>query len=225
MNSTESIQIAQALKESNGLLSVAHYRRELPLFKDVKSMLDDGLIGDIRMAQIRCWQTPASTHHSWRYDPNISGGGLFHDLSPHQIDIMIYFFGAPLNFQGFSSTQTSGSCADIVCGNICFEHNIIFNGSWCFTVAEGSAVDECLIIGSAGSIKFNFFGARGKVVVEKLGSASVTHEYDHPTAIQQPMIEKVTQYFISKGEDTNPCSVHDAIKVMEVMDSFTSRSG
>jgi len=31
------------------------------------------------------------TETNWRIDPSISGGGLFYDLAPHQLDLMYYF--------------------------------------------------------------------------------------------------------------------------------------
>ena len=37
-------------------LTVAHYRRVLPLFLKVKEFIDNRLVGDIRTVQIRTWQ-------------------------------------------------------------------------------------------------------------------------------------------------------------------------
>jgi predicted dehydrogenase len=37
----------------------------------------------------------ANTGNNWRVDPAIAGAGLFYDLAPHQLDIILYFFGNP----------------------------------------------------------------------------------------------------------------------------------
>ena len=42
--------------------------------------------------------------------------------------------------------------------------------------------------------------------------------YQHPTFVQQPMIEQVVQYFLGKAD--NPCPAADAIECMRIMESF-----
>ena len=37
----------------------------------------------------------ANPGRAWRVDKSVAGGGLFNDLSPHQLDLMYYFFGEP----------------------------------------------------------------------------------------------------------------------------------
>ena len=43
-------------------------------------------------------------------------------------------------------------------------------------------------------------------------------EFETPEHIQQPMITKVVNYFLGRGE--NPCSAEDAIASMRVMEGF-----
>ena len=50
------------------------------------------------------------------------------------------------------------------------------------------------------------------------GEKEETFSFQHPEHIQQPMIEKVVNYFLEKKE--NPCSIYEAIKSLEVMESF-----
>jgi predicted dehydrogenase len=75
------------------------------MFLYVKDLLDKQAIGDIRTVQIRMWQSTkpalvADVKHQWRIDPALSGGGYFHDLAPHQLDLMLYYFGEPQNLSG-----------------------------------------------------------------------------------------------------------------------------
>src|SRR5690349_1023523 len=70
-------------------VSVAHYRRGLPIFKKVKSLIHEEAIGNVRLIRLTVLQTKSSkiitkTDDNWRVNPTLSGGGLFHDLSPHQ---------------------------------------------------------------------------------------------------------------------------------------------
>jgi predicted dehydrogenase len=98
------------------------------------------------------------------------------------------------------------------------ENDIVFTGQWCFTVAEGMKEDIVEINGSEGKISFPVFGH--EVRIQK-GDSHEVLSFDPPQHIQQPMIEKIVQYFLGKAE--NPCSAADAIESMKVMDSFTYR--
>lgn len=204
-------------------LSVAHYRREQPLFLKVKSLIDKHIIGDIRFVDLRMLQPQkskviAKTAYNWRMDPNIGGGGLFHDLAPHQLDLMLYFFGEINSFSGIALNQSKQQPVDdLVTGRILFENGVVFNGTWCFTVAEGQQMDVCDIYGSKGKISFPMFGHQ-----VKLTRNGVEEQFDFlPLAhVEQPMIEKVVAYFLDKSK--NPCSGEEALKTMELLDGFTS---
>lgn len=223
-NATEAQQMADAVKQSGLKLTVAHYRRAVPMFLHVKSLLDNNAIGDVRTVQIRMWQSRkpklvADVETNWRVLPEFSGGGYFHDLAPHQLDLMLFYFGEPEYYKGFSLNQSHATSADDhVCGQILFKNNVVVNGSWCFNVAESETTDTCEIIGTKGKITFPFFG---KYVTLKNETEEKTIEFTHPQHIQQPMIEKIVAYF--KGEGPNPCSIDEAIVLMKIMDSFTGK--
>jgi len=223
-NAHEAREMAKAVKQANGHLTVAHYRRALPMFLKVKELLESGTIGEIRTVQIRMWKTSkpdlvANTETNWRVNPELSGGGYFHDLAPHQLDLMLFYFGEPERYHGFSLNQSGLTPADDhVCGQILFKNKVVVNGSWCFNVAESEATDTCEIIGTKGKITFPFFG---KYVTLKTETGEETTEFTHPQHIQQPMIEKIVNYF--KGEGPNPCSIEEAIVLMKIMDSFTGK--
>ena len=46
-NAAEAQQMAEAVKQGNSKLVVAHYRRAVPMFLHVKKLLDDNAIGDV----------------------------------------------------------------------------------------------------------------------------------------------------------------------------------
>jgi predicted dehydrogenase len=223
-NAAEARQMAQAVKEFEGKLTVAHYRRALPMFLKVKELLESKAIGDIRTVQIRMWKTAApdliaDSETNWRVNPELSGGGYFHDLAPHQLDLMLFYFGEPEKYQGFSLNQSGLSPADDhVCGEILFKNNVVVNGSWCFNVAESESTDTCEVIGTKGRIKFPFFGTYINILNE---NGEETLNFTHPEHIQQPMITKIVAYF--KDEGPNPCSIDEAIVLMDMMDAFTGK--
>jgi predicted dehydrogenase len=221
-NAAEARAMAAAVKQSNAKLTVAHYRRAVPMFLKVKELLDTQTVGDVRTVQIRMWQSRkpmliADTATNWRVLPEFSGGGYFHDLAPHQLDLMLYFFGEPEKYHGFSLNQSAATPADDhVCGEILFKNKVVVNGSWCFNVAESLTTDTCEIIGTKGRITFPFFG---NYVSWKTDTEEETITFQHPQHIQQPMIEKIVAYF--KNEGPNPCSIDEAVVLMEIIDAFT----
>jgi predicted dehydrogenase len=226
VNASGAENMMNASRATATKLSVAHYRREQPLFKKVKSLIENGAIGTVRLANLQFLQTPQTNGKesvvNWRVDPMIAGGGLFHDLSPHQLDLMIYFFGVPVKACGIALNQAGLYIADdAVTGHIKFESGVLFNGLWCFTVPPQMATDACEIIGSEGTIRFSIF-KHDDVVLNRNGEIEV-FRFSALQHVQQPMIESVVRYFID--EATNPCSAEAGIQTMRMIDIFTKNNG
>jgi predicted dehydrogenase len=218
LNAVQAEQISTAIKNVNGKLTVAHYRRALPMFLFVKKLLEEKTIGEVRFISAELFGTQPAAD-SWRVNPAISGGGIFHDLAPHLLDLLIYYFGTPLHHRGYSLNQSNTTPADdIVSGQILFGGNILFSGTWNFSSAQSETKERCRIVGTTGSISFSLFG--NDVVVRK-GADEQPHYFERLNHIQHPMIEQVVKYF--QGTNPNPCSLEEAIIVSEIMDSFTDK--
>ncbi|MEJ6982332.1 Gfo/Idh/MocA family oxidoreductase [Pedobacter sp. P351] len=217
------LSMIEASEKNDAKLTVAHYRRALPMFQKVKELISE--IGDVRFVQIQFLQPAqsnlvANSEVNWRTDPSVSGGGLFHDMAPHHIDLMLYFFGDPVQVSGYSANQAKHSQADdIVSGELTFKNNIICKGLWCFNVPHSETKDLCEIVGSKGKVVFPFHGNFCQFI--KDGEAK-TFDFIHPQHIQQPMIEEVVKYFCGET-DLNPCDPGEGAKVTRIMDIFTKR--
>ncbi|MEN9686796.1 MAG: hypothetical protein RLZZ28_2582 [Bacteroidota bacterium] len=214
-------RMLDAAQRNSGKLSIAHYRRALPMFLKIKELITVREIGEIRTVRISMLQPNKSgliteTADNWRVNPAIAGAGLFYDLAPHQLDLVMYFFGHPRHAFGFSANQAGFyEAEDIVSGLMELPEKILFNGHWCYTVGEGIEEDLFEIIGSKGKICFPVFGQT--ITIQQGSSTEVLH-FEHPEHIQQPMIEKIVGYFLGKTE--NPCSAKEAMESMRVMESF-----
>ncbi len=217
-------RILNAAKEKNIKLSIAHYRREQPLFKKIKQLLSENIIGEVRFAKLQFYRKSLSSSDllipktAWRVNPALSGGGLFHDLAPHQLDLMCYFFGPVEKACGFAVNQSGLYKADdIVSGTILFQSGVLFNGLWCFSVAAEEAADQCEIVGSEGKISFTVFEHK-KITITKNGNTDII-PFEPLQHVQQPLIEKVVAYFLDQG--ANPCSGEDGVTAMQLMEKFT----
>lgn len=223
LNYQSALNMATAAADCNGLLTVAHYRRQWPLFIKLKQLLHENVIGEVRLVRLEFYAPPLSSgqlkieKNAWRVDPAIPGGGLFHDLAPHQLDLMLYFFGAAKQVSGIATNQAAIYGADdLVTGNILFTNGIVFSGTWCFSAAAQR--DHCEIVGSEGSISFSFFNGN-YIQVNNRGETS-SYQFEQLQHVQQPMIEQVVQYF--GGEAPNPCTGKEGATVMRWMEAFTS---
>ena len=224
-NGDEARQLMEAADASQQKVCVAHYRRRLPLFMRINQMLQSGELGQPRHISLLFIQPDmdpliASSEEYWRVIPDISGGGIFHDLAPHQLDLMLQYFGAPEVIQGFSLKRISkGTCDDCVSGQMRFKNDVLFQGHWDFASADGTVKDSCKITCDQGTITFSFFRSTSLLIKGKSGIE--TSNYEPPQHIQQPMIEAVNAYFLGEGE--NPCDASTGVNVMEMIDAFVSK--
>jgi len=223
LNIASCKRMIDCVNSTKGKLSVAHYRRALPMFLTIKKMIAENKIGRVKLIQLNMLQphqSPiiANSEKNWRVDPAIAGGGLFYDLAPHQLDIITFIFGNYINCSGIAANQAKlYEAEDAVVGYIELPNNILFTGNWCFTVPENMKEDECKIIGEKGSLRFPFFCNTLEMITDK---GKEEFSFKHPAHIQQPMIDKVVQYFL--GNEPNPCSLEDALVSLEIMEKFAN---
>jgi predicted dehydrogenase len=222
-----SVECMMAMeKKYGGKVSVAHYRRGLPLFNKIKQLLEENAIGKVKLVLLKTLQPSVSkiitqTKDNWRINPEISGGGLFHDLSPHQLDILYWLFGRPQHVNIQTANQGKNyNAPDLTMVQLAFDNDIYFDGVWNFNIAESATVDSCEIIGDKGSICFSFF--RVSKIELKTDAGTQILELEYPLHIQQPHIANVAKFF--RGETENPCSLEEAFVTMQIMDKAVLQS-
>ena len=226
LNASSCERMISLEREYKGAVSVAHYRRGLPLFHRIKSQIKNNAIGQVRLIHMRVLQPPKSkivtqTADNWRVNPEISGGGLFHDLSPHQLDIVYWIFGEPSKVSGRSINQSQRyNAADLTVLEAEFEQDVYLNSIWAFNVAESAEDEYCEIIGEKGKMRFAFF--RKSTLDITTGNGTEFLEFDFPEHIQQPMSDNVVKFF--RGEGPNPCSLEEALITIRMMDATRNRT-
>jgi predicted dehydrogenase len=194
-----------AICEEAGVpLYVAYYRRALPHFLKIKALMESGAIGDIRTVHINLKQVLkpnliVNLDNNWRVNPEIAGGGYFFDLASHQLDLLDFFFGPVTKANGFSSNQAKAYHAeDIVTGSFVFENGVLGTGNWCFTTSKSAEIDEIIIYGSKGLIRFEIFG-KGEFILESDNAKQLHYQIDLPKHIQQPLIQSIVEDLLGTG--------------------------
>jgi predicted dehydrogenase len=200
----ECLQMIDACKLAGVPLFVAYYRRKLPHFLKIKELLEHGDIGEIRTVHINLKQvlTPnlvSQTETNWRVIPEIAGGGYFYDLASHQLDLLDFFFGKITHIAGFSTNQAQAYLAeDLVTGSFVFENGVMGTGNWCFTSSAASEIDEIVIDGSKGQIRFSTFG-EGAFALLRPNQNPLHFHLELPMHIQRPLIQSIVEELLGKG--------------------------
>ena len=224
-NYEECAEINRLAREAGVPVFVAYYRRTLPYFVALKKLIDDKVIGEIRLINIALhWQpydeeVGDNPQPRWRVFPEISGGGHFHDLASHQFDFLEYAFGPIKYAKGIARNQAGMYPADdIVVANFEFENGIPGNGSWCFTINKEQRIDQSQIIGSKGKILFSFFESS----MIRVETEDGIQEYDvpYPPHVQQPLLETIVQELREEGKC--PSTGETGARANLIMDWITS---
>ena len=96
INYHEAKELVNLAKQKNSMLSVFQNRRFDRDYLQVKSVLENRILGEIKEVEIRFdrYRTePSSKEH--KENPNLPGSGALHDLGSHLIDQAVQLFGQP----------------------------------------------------------------------------------------------------------------------------------
>ncbi|TGX52440.1 oxidoreductase [Sphingomonas gei] len=111
-NTVAEAEALTALAEAQGkVLSVFHNRRWDSDFLTLRTLLDQGSLGDITLYEARWDRFRPGLRGNWHEDAGPGGGNLI-DLGPHLIDQALALFGPPEWVTGDLIAQRQGSLVD-----------------------------------------------------------------------------------------------------------------
>ncbi len=205
---------------------VAYYRRYLPYFKRVKEIIQAGTIGEILSVQVRfsCpprdLDTALGEDKPWRLIPDISGGGYFYDLAPHQLDLLQDLFGVIIQAKGICSNRSGlYDPEDSVSACFMFESGLPGSGSWCFTGHKSATEDRIDVIGSKGKLGFSVYDYDPIQLVTSEGITNIT--MPNPRYVQMPLIKAVIEDL--QGFGLCSCTSVSSTPVNWVMDRILGK--
>ena len=206
---------------------VAFYRRYLPYFEKIKSIIQNNEIGKVLTVQIRFAVPPreldynSSKQMPWRLQPEVAGGGgYFYDLASHQIDFLQYLFGPIIEAEGFCQNMAGlYKVEDTI--NACFRFASGLSGSasWCFVAHESARRDRISIVGTRGKVVFSVFDYAPIVLDTEKGQESI--EVPNPPYVQMGLIEKVVRHL--QGKETCDCDSVSTTATNWVMDRILGK--
>lgn len=205
---------------------VAYYRRYLPYFQKVKQIVDSGTLGKVINVQIRFSVPPRDLDYRamrtlpWRLQPDISGGGYFYDLAPHQLDLLQEMFGVITRAHGYPANRAHlYEAEDTISAAFIFESGIPGSGSWCFVGHDSAKEDRIEIIGEKGTLAFSVYNYDPIRVVTSDGDQSFI--VPNPPYVQLPIIQKVIEHLQGLGECS--CNSLSATPTNWVMDRILGK--
>jgi len=218
MRFEECREIVDACAQHGVRLFVAFYRRAMPRFLKIKEWIASGAIGDVRTVRAVQHQVAAPEDLSratlpWRLLPEVAGGGKFLDMGIHELDLFDFLFGAIEEVQGIASNQAGlYDVEDTVTATWRHASGVQGFGSWCYVCGQGE--DAIEIVGSAGSIRFEFFSDTPIRMVNAEGEHWA--DIPNPTHVQQPFIQSIVDDL--HGAAPCPGSVESAVRSTWVAD-------
>ncbi len=216
----DCIRINHVSEQTGVPCFVAYYRRYLPYFQKVKEIIRSGGIGEVVNVQVRFSVPPRDLDYNskempWRLQPDISGGGYFYDLAPHQIDLLQDLFGIITRAHGYPANRAHlYKAEDTISACFFFESGIPGSGSWCFVGHESAKEDRIEVIGDKGSLSFSVFNYDPIQLVNGEGKKSIV--VANPPYVQLPIIKSVIEDL--QGIGTCTCTAISATPTNWVLD-------
>ncbi len=221
----DCIRMNEVSGETGVPLFVAYYRRSMDYFLKVRKLLKENAIGNPVLCHSQLFVPPRPVDYkrhnlTWRVIPEISGGGYFHDMGCHELDVLLFLFGDVKTANGHAG-NVGGlySPEDTIIASMEFESGLLYNGSWCFAASKESACDKIEIIGESGSIKFSCFGYSAIEIITSAGRTE--YPVSPPKHVQYPMIKSIVEEL--RGEGRSPSHGESAAKVNWLMEKILSR--
>ena len=204
---------------------VAYYRRSLDYFKKVKEIIDGGTLGKTLHINLQQHFPARDEDHKrnglpWRVIPKDSGGGYFHDMGCHALDILFYVFGDPVEVMGKASNMGElYAPADTISSIIVLPDKLLLTGSWSFITPEAFGKDQVEVLGENGKLEFSVFGF--SPILLTLGDQQESFSITQPEHIQMPLIQSIVSELNGVGKC--PSDGHTASVTSRAMDTISGR--
>jgi predicted dehydrogenase len=220
----QECQVINHAAESAGVaVYVAYYRRSLEYFRVVRSIIGDGRLGKVLQVHLQ-QHFPARKEDfdplnpPWRVLPEISGGGYFHDMGCHALDILSHIFGDPLYISG-TSANLGGlyGAADTITALLTLPGEVAVTASWSFVTPPAFYCDRVEVTGTEGKLLFPIFSF--EPIQLNCNGAQERFTPAQPEHIQMPLIRTIVDELNGRG--TCPSTGLTGAFTSMVMDRIT----
>jgi len=220
MNADENKQMVEACRKNNVKLAAAYYRRFFAHIQKIKSLIVEGAIGDVVLAQSNYtgYYNPAKLYpqdaDQWRTDRQMAGGGVVMNCGSHRIDLLVYLLGDVAEVSAFVDTLHCNYAVEdssVIIMRFATDAQAVMN----FNQNVRASTDEFAIYGTEGKIIATPLDS-GKIM---LHNASGIQEYHlPPTKITHfGLVQDFVQSIVAQREPIS--SGEEGLKASLVMDA------
>ncbi len=210
----EAKEMVDAFDAAGLPLLVAYYRRRLPRFVEAKQIIASslGTITGVHYEMSRLHQP--GRDHGWRTRADVSGGGLFHDLGSHLLDLLDHLLGPLGNVAGTSQ----GSPGDERVA-MSFTHPGHVAGTARWNFAGSRMTDVITIEGTEATLAMSCFGNEPLRLTR--GDDVTNLDRPHDQHVQQYLMTDVIAHLLGTG--TCPSTGASAMRTNVILDAVVAK--
>lgn len=219
MNVDECQRMVDACKDAGVALMVAYYRNFFPNVEKMKSLMDDGAIGDVVLARINCtgyYNPNREDLKNWRINREISGGGVLMDIGSHRISLLEYLMGDIESVSGYAdSVNLDIPVDDSAILAFRFENgtHAVANINWNVGVSR----DDVEVFGTKGSLKCSPLNS-GNLLLETKAEGKVELNQTPLTHTHTGLVEDFVKH-LKTGKPIR-CSGESGLKTNAVIEQI-----
>ena len=221
LNVKQAQQVFDAAQQNNVFYMEAVWARFMPLLKKVREIIDEGEIGDVKMAQASFGiNVPFNQSHRL-YNKQLGGGAL--------LDLGIYTISFS---QWLMQTMPSSISAESTIGNsgVDEQTGIVLHYPEGQVITLNTAINalsshEGWIFGSKGRIKLPSFWKCEKAIIENNDGKQRVIEMPHKINGYEGEIEEVNRCLKQGKIESDILSWRESLSVMQIMDQIRSQIG
>jgi len=229
-NHADAVKIVERTSKADLKTMVGFQKRFSPVFQKGKKILNEGTLGELSSFTAYSFCSSVfSQRKGWRFKQG-QGGALL-DLGPHLIDVILWYFGEPIEVEGETRSMYSNEVDDFATGNFKFESGLTGSCSVSWSV-EGYRLPEMgiEIVGSGGKLKvtddYLRLDLRGTANVSGRGCTYMKPEFDTSVdfLLGDPEYCAEDKYFINciQNQRTPTPDFYAASKVNELIGRMTN---
>ena len=130
LDHAEALRVAESAEKSGRVCAVGQCLRFWPAYTEVKRLIDSGSFGGVRHAEFSRYSPPAGwAAEGWLADSTRSGNASL-DLHIHDVDMILWFFGAPQKVRSVGIPDGHGFFSHISTVYQYVDLSVVSSGGW-----------------------------------------------------------------------------------------------
>ena len=227
----EAREMVEACRTSGVVLTICHYQRFNARHQRVKSLVEEGAIGQVTAARINFSDRFPPQPGVWHHNPEISGGGPVMDLGIHCIDLLRFLCGPAESVAALMERLVDDSPVDDTATLLLRLANgaqAVVTSHWTTANHEPERTNGLEIWGTEGSIVAAPISAKDSAGTLRVLTAEGIQDYSEEPGGPRPHVALLGAFGEAvAGDGPNPISGEEGLAGLAVVEAAyeSARSG